>query len=60
MSTIKVTLKKSEIGEKPAARKTVRALGLKRVGHTVEHEDTPAVRGMANAVSHLVSVEEEK
>lgn len=55
---LKVTLKKSLIGEKPKTRATVRAIGLRRINHTVEHDDTPDVRGMVHAVQHLVEVEE--
>ncbi|MDX1447758.1 MAG: 50S ribosomal protein L30 [Acidimicrobiia bacterium] len=55
---LKVTLKKSVIGEKPKTRATVRAIGLRRIDHTVEHDDTPDVRGMLHAVRHLVEVEE--
>ncbi|MFP5331879.1 MAG: 50S ribosomal protein L30 [Acidimicrobiia bacterium] len=55
---LKVTLKKSLIGEKPKTRATVRAIGLRRINHTVEHDDTPDVRGMLHAVQHLVEVEE--
>lgn len=58
MSQLKVTQKKSAIGEKPAARETLRALGLKRIGHVVVKEDRPEIRGMVRAVTHLVSVEE--
>lgn len=39
---------------------TVKALGLKRIRHTVEHADTPVFRGMVGKVSHLVSIVEEK
>jgi large subunit ribosomal protein L30 len=39
---------------------TIRALGLKRIGHTVIHEDRPEIRGMIRAVEHLVEVEEAK
>ncbi|HSJ29062.1 MAG TPA: 50S ribosomal protein L30 [Acidimicrobiia bacterium] len=55
---LKVTLKKSLIGEKPKTRATVRAIGLRRINHTVEHDDTPDVRGMLHAVRHLIEVEE--
>ena len=58
MSQLKVTQLKSTIGEKPAARETVRSLGLKRIGHTVIKEDRPEFRGMIRAVAHLVKVEE--
>ena len=58
MSQLKVTQLKSTIGEKPAARETVRSLGLKRIGHTVIKEDRPEFRGMIRAVAHLVKVQE--
>lgn len=57
---ITVTLVKSTIGEKPKTRATVRSLGLRRMQQTVEHRDTPDVRGMVHAVAHLVKVEEQK
>ena len=57
---LKVTQVKSTIGEKPAARETVRSLGLKRIGHVVVKEDKPEIRGMVRAVAHLVTVEEVK
>ena len=53
-----VTLIKSTIGEKPKTRATVRSLGLRRMQQTVEHADTPDVRGMLHRVAHLVKVEE--
>lgn len=55
---IKVTQVRSTIGRVPKHRRTVKALGLKRIGHTVVHKDVPAVRGMINSVSYLVKVEE--
>ena len=55
---LKVTQIKSTIGEKPAARETVRSLGLKRIGDVVVKEDRPEIRGMVATVSHLVVVEE--
>lgn len=55
--SIKVTLIKSPIGRIQAHRDTVRGLGLRRMHHTVELEDTPAVRGMINAVGYLLKVE---
>jgi large subunit ribosomal protein L30 len=55
---IKVTLKRSPIGEKPKTRATVEGLGLHRVHQTVEHSDGPSVRGMIAKVDHLVEVEE--
>ena len=55
---VKVTLVKSTIGQKPAKRATVRALGLKKINSTVEHEINPAIAGMSASVQHLVKVEE--
>ena len=55
--TLKVTLVKSIIGTKESHRATVRGLGLRRMHHTVELEDTPAVRGMINKVFYLVKCE---
>ena len=56
--TVKVTLIKSVIGRKPRHVETVRELGIRRIRHTVELEDTPSVRGMINKVSYLLKVEE--
>ena len=56
--TVKVTLIKSTIGRLPKHKDTVKGLGLRRIGHTVELEDTPSVRGMINKVSYLLKVEE--
>ena len=55
--TLKVTLVRSIIGTKESHRATVRGLGLCRMHHTVEVEDTPAVRGMINKVYYLVKCE---
>ncbi len=55
-----VTLKRSTIGEKPKTRATVRGLGLRKLHQTVEHNDTPDVRGMLHKVRHLIEVEEKK
>ena len=54
--TIKVKLVKSTAGCKQSHRDTVRGLGLRRMHHTVELEDTPSVRGMINKVYYLVQV----
>ena len=54
---LKVTLVKSAIGCKATHRATVRGLGLKRINHTVELQDTPAIRGMINKVYYLVKCE---
>jgi large subunit ribosomal protein L30 len=56
--TLKVTQVKSTIGAPEDQKRTVKALGLKRIGHTVEQNDSPAVRGMVFKVKHLVKVEE--
>ena len=55
--TLKVTLVRGVIGTRESHRATVRGLGLRRINHTVELEDTPAVRGMINKVSYLVKCE---
>ena len=55
--TLSVTLIKSFYGRLPAHRATVTGLGLKRINHTVELQDTPEVRGMINKVSYLLKVE---
>ncbi len=57
-ATIKVTQIKSTHGRLKNHRACVSGLGLRRIGHTVEVEDTPAVRGMINKVNYLVRVEE--
>jgi len=56
-NTIKVTLKRSLINTRGDHRATVRGLGLRRLNHTVELEDTPEVRGMISKVSYLVTCE---
>ncbi|HBA09578.1 MAG: 50S ribosomal protein L30 [Methylotenera sp.] len=56
-SGIKVTLVKSVIGRIEAHKATVRGLGLRRMHHTVELQDTPAIRGMINTVGYLLKVE---
>jgi len=55
---LEITLKRSVIGRKENQVKTVRTLGLKKVNDTVIQNDTPAIRGMINKVSHLVAVKE--
>ncbi len=54
---LKVTLIKSTIGRIASHRATVIGLGLRRIRHTVEVQDTPAIRGMINSVSYLLRVE---
>ena len=56
-ATLKVTLVRSLIGRIEAHKATVRGLGLRRMHHTVEVQDTPEIRGMINAVNYLVKVE---
>jgi len=56
-TTLSVTLIKSFYGRLPVHRATVNGLGLKRINHTVELQDTPEVRGMINRVSYLLKVE---
>jgi large subunit ribosomal protein L30 len=56
--TLRVTQIKSKIGVKPKQRGTLRALGLRRINHTVELPDRPEIRGMVQRVPHLVTVEE--
>ncbi|HWP64537.1 MAG TPA: 50S ribosomal protein L30 [Candidatus Limnocylindria bacterium] len=54
---LKVTLRRSAIGTKPAQRKTLRGLGLGRIGQSVIVKDSAAVRGMIRTVAHLVETE---
>ena len=58
MATLKVTQVRSAIGSKPQHRETLRSLGLKRIGHTVEKQYRPEIRGMVKSVTHLVTMEE--
>ncbi len=57
---VRVTLVKSSIGYSKRQKGTVRALGLRRMNQTVEHVDTPVLRGMLSKVSHLVRVDEKE
>ncbi len=57
MSRLQVTQRRSRNGANGRQRDTLRSLGLRRIGQTVEHDDTPAIRGMVHAVRHLVEVE---
>jgi large subunit ribosomal protein L30 len=59
-ATLKITWKKSAIGYKEDQKRTIRALGLRRLGQTVVHSDSPTVRGMIQKVKHLLLVEEER
>ncbi|UJL46562.1 50S ribosomal protein L30 [Virgibacillus sp. NKC19-16] len=55
---LEITLTRSVIGGKEKQRKTVQALGLKKIRQSVVHEDTPAIRGMVDQVAHLLTVKE--
>lgn len=57
MATIKITLVKSIIDRPRKQKDTVKALGLRKINHTVEKESSPQIIGMVNKVSHLVVVE---
>lgn len=57
MPKLKITLRKSTIGYDKKQRDTVRSLGIKKMNHSVEHEDSPVVRGMIHHVRHLLEVE---
>ncbi len=58
MSTLTITQRKSRNGSDKSQLDTLRSLGLRRIGHTVEHEATPQIRGMVHKVRHLVEVTE--
>jgi large subunit ribosomal protein L30 len=58
MARLKITYVRSVIGQKPDQERTVQALGLRRLHQTVEHEDSPQLRGMVHKVRHLIKVEE--
>jgi large subunit ribosomal protein L30 len=57
-SKLKITQTRSLIGQKPKLKKTIQALGLKRLNHSVEKTDSPQIRGMVYKVRHMVKVEE--
>ncbi len=58
MGQLAITLKRSNIGRIQKHRKTVEALGLRKIGQTVIKEDNPATRGMIHAIDFMVEVEE--
>lgn len=60
MAKVRITQVRSDIGQTRRQKETLAALGLKKIGQTVEHEDTPNILGMINKVNHLISVEEAK
>ncbi len=55
---LKITQIKSAIGYKPKAKSTLAALGLKKLNHSVEKNDTPQIRGMLKKIEYLLKVEE--
>jgi large subunit ribosomal protein L30 len=55
---LKITLVKSSIGAKPKNKATVEALGLSKIGKSVEQKDNAAIRGMIHKIKHLIEVEE--
>ncbi len=59
MSKIKVTWERSGINQKEDQKRTIRALGLRKLGQTVEHDDNRTIRGMILKVRHLVTVQED-
>jgi large subunit ribosomal protein L30 len=58
MTTLAITQVRSSNGANGKQRDTLRSIGLRRIGHTVEKPDSPQLRGMVHAVRHLVTVEE--
>ena len=59
MSKLVVTQRRSRNGSDKRQVDTLRSLGLRRIGHSVEHEDTPQIRGMIHKVRHLVEVQDD-
>mgnify|MGYP001817896707 CR=1 FL=1 len=57
-ATLKITLRRSLIGEKPKTRATVESLGLRKINASVERPNSPDVRGMIHRARHLLEVEE--
>jgi len=57
MAKFKLTQKKSIIGATGRQKQTIKALGLRRINHTVEHEKSPSIEGMIEKVKHLIEVE---
>lgn len=58
MVKIKITQVRSAINRLEKQKRTIRALGIRKLHHTVVHDDTPQIRGMIRVVAHLVEVEE--
>lgn len=58
MAKLQITWKKSIIGRPDIQERTIRALGFHRLNETIEHEDTPQIRGMVNSIKHLLDFKE--
>jgi large subunit ribosomal protein L30 len=58
MSKVKITQRRSSNGAGPRQRDTLRSLGLRRIGHSVQRDDSPQLRGMVHRVRHLVETED--
>jgi len=58
VATLKITLVKSKVGRLQSHKATIEALGLHKIGSTVEHDDNPQIRGMVDKVKFLLKVEE--
>lgn len=58
MAKLQITQIRGVVGEKPQMGRTLRGLGLRRIGQSVEQPDNPAIRGMVRTVRHLITVEE--
>jgi large subunit ribosomal protein L30 len=59
VSALKITQRRSKNGSDKSQRDTLRSLGLRRIGQTVEHPDTPQLRGMIHKVRHLIEVSDD-
>jgi large subunit ribosomal protein L30 len=59
MAALRITQRRSRNGADKKQRATLESLGLRRIGHTVEHEDSAQIRGMVHRVRHLVEVQEQ-
>ena len=59
MSSVRITQVRSTIGQTDRHLRTLRALGLGRIGRTAEHQDSPQLRGMLRQINHLVRIEPE-
>jgi large subunit ribosomal protein L30 len=59
VSSLKITQRRSKNGADKRQTETLRSLGLRRIGQSVQHQDTPQIRGMVHKVRHLVEVDED-